>query len=87
MTIPLFELGLPEDFPTPTGRGFASKCAHDAAINGSLPIEVYSQNHPGDVIGWWYVSSCGFPEGLVMVGAAVPTNCNTKTTVGTAPPG
>jgi hypothetical protein len=84
-----FELSLPDGFPSPTGKGFSSKCDHDAAVNqGSLlPIEVYSANHRGEVIGWWYPYTCGFPEGLVRVGLSAPANCNTKTTVGTAPPG
>ena len=44
------------------------------------------QGDGNDVIAWWY-DDCGFPEGLVAVGAERPNNCgSTDTTVSETTP-
>jgi hypothetical protein len=81
------ELGLPDGFESPTGKGYFFRCDLSEAMNVSavLPIEVYSEDRRGDVIGWWYPARCGYPEGLVRVNEGPPSECASKSTVSTEP--
>lgn len=72
---------------SPTGKAFVRRCDFNAPprATGALPIEVYAQATHGEAIGWLYAAKCGFPRGLVSVGASAPDGCASgSTTASTA---
>ena len=82
---------MPDSFATPEDLAWFSLCDKQNAMMHPLgeeaePLQIYATADGNDVIAWWY-DDCGFPEGLVAVGAERPNNCgSTDTTVSETTP-
>lgn len=77
-------LSMPESYARPDGLAYFSRCERDAALNVGFGepmgiVQVYAQAEGDEVIAWWYIE-CGYPEGLVAVGAKRTPCVSTDTT-------
>jgi hypothetical protein len=80
-------MAIPDSYARPDGRAYFSPCERDIAadVPGGEPmgtVQVYAHPDGDEVIAWWYID-CGYPEGLVAVGAARPNNCGSTDTTAT----